>query len=336
MSEMKLIMESWRGFQEEELQTDILFEGTEKQVSFEELIVEYNNNIITEQQISQLWIESFDYEANLLIQEVGLLDALGKAKDKVADAYNSFVTKQFLRIKEFLSGSWAKIKQAIGPVIAVLGKIIGWVGKFCSKAPAICKLTLGLAVVFAVTMIMAVFADDAEASIKIGKTIYKSDSNTLNGVKGLCEVIHESSIDNETKNQAKNCISLINRHMSTDQVMDVADQLDRGGELIKRAQATLTSIAEIGAEQDSVEISQTVSDLIDLGEKQTLEITTKVNKTVTTIKSEFGSSTRTSVRKTVSKVGDMVPMKGNVKYSGIARDVADIARQGYEKGRTRE
>ena len=53
MSEMKLIMESWRGFQEEELQTDILFEGTEKQVSFEELIVEYNNNIITEQQIRE-------------------------------------------------------------------------------------------------------------------------------------------------------------------------------------------------------------------------------------------------------------------------------------------
>ena len=325
MSDMKLIMESWRNFQESDIKSDLLFEGTERQVSFGDLIYDYNNKVITEQQISKLWIESFDYEANLLIQEVGILDALGKAKDKVVDAYNTFIAKQFLRVRDFLSGTLEKIKNSAGTVATILRKIIGWVGKFCDKAPVLCKITLGLATVFAVTMTMAIFADDAEASIKIGKKVYEADHMMLDTVKGLCGVISETAYDTETQNQAKNCISLINEHAASSDVVDVKDHLGSGGKLIKQAYATIKGAVSIAQEEQDVPLMKTILQLAELGKEQTLEITTKITKTVHRWESAFGSGSSVDIQKTVSTAGEMVPMKGKVDYTGLARNLGDIA-----------
>jgi len=180
-------------------------------------------------------------------------------------------------------------------------------------------------VVFAVTMTMAVFADDAEAAIKVGEKVYEADHAMLDAAKGLCEVIAETSYDNETQNQAKNCISLINRHAASGEIVDVADHLERGGELIQKVISTIKASAAVASEEKDTPLMQTIAQLIDLGKEQSLEITTKISKTYTKISTEYGHRTSSTIRRTISRAGEMVPMKGKVDYPNIARALGQVA-----------
>jgi len=338
MHNMKLIMENWNKFKISS-SSDLLFEGKDNEISFELLVENYKNNDISENDFSALWVESIDYEMQQLINE-GVLDVLQKVGfavyekgrklsqsaietyHKALQSFNELVIKQFLRITDLLNGIIASGARVVNPVLSVLKKIVGWTRKFCGSHKLLCKAVLGVVVVFLTTLAMGFFASEAEASIKIGsKTFEGHDNSALNAIKGLCQVAGETSADSEIKSAAEECISLINHHAESKEVLDVTKSIDGAEDLISKVWSTVASAVDVANQENDDMLVQIIGDLAEHGKEQTLKVTTKVTEWQTENPFGYSSGTRTATTST----GDVTPMAGKFKYARGAAELAKIA-----------
>ena len=131
MSDMKLIMESWRGYVDnlDNLMNENLskLEGNDKvylirenkqvqETTMTSLLQQCDNKLLSEQKLGDIIVESINYEYNLLIQE-GIIDTLKKVVGKVGQKVKPALAKaQFIareKLYKVLYGTASKILRFI-------------------------------------------------------------------------------------------------------------------------------------------------------------------------------------------------------------------------------
>ena len=193
MSDMKLIMEGWRGYCAEPVSAgrnfDILYEN-------------YSKGRISHTQLYEGWDRQVTESTQALLDE-GIMDVLkvgfekgkqlaGKAKE----VYDAAVQKVVDFVFRLELQAW-KLLQAgkviLSKIAAVLMKAVNFVKKFCGVHPIICKVTFALIVMISVTAVMAMMASPAMADVGVpaddGGAPYKITDTGINAIKGCLEVV---------------------------------------------------------------------------------------------------------------------------------------------------
>ena len=204
MKDMKLIMEGWRHFSENQGENTIfLFENNLPRKTSFDLITEERKL----EEVLDLWEVSSNYEYEQLLTEI---EALDKAKEFVSDIsnkVNDFILK--LSIQAFML--LQKGAKAVKKVMSIIKKILGGINKYCQKLPTICKIAKFTAAVLILFAISALFLSaDASAAIQIGKE--PLDDSTYNYLRGwLMDIIQDPDILDMKKKA---------------EIIDIVDQLD--------------------------------------------------------------------------------------------------------------
>jgi hypothetical protein len=293
MKDMKLIMEGWRHFSEnQEENTIFLFEShLPRKVNFNLIVEEQNLD-----EVLGLWESSSNYEYEQLLTEI---EALDKAKEFVSDVgkkVNNFILK--LSIQAFML--LQKGAKAVKRVVSIIAKIMKGISKYCQKLPTICKIAKTTAAVLALFAIAALFfSTDAQAAIQMGKE--PLDDSTYNYLRGfLMDMVQDNSVDMSKKGN----------------VIDIVNQLDA-----LQANPDITQYSDLApklktALETAAEFHNYIGDLVDKGDitpeqaNDMVEYFTKLGETssaaLETITSEgpFGSSQSTSLR---FRAGDLPP-----------------------------
>lgn len=155
--EMKLILESWRGFVDEAEKSQdygqlYIFENdTVKTVSFYDRL---NMLAESEQDVSlffEQWEKSVDYQ----------LASLDEAS--VADATAAVIRKLGVQVFRALQRFSSQLKKYLGPILGVVGKILAFVKK-ASKNPTVRKVAFVTAATAVILAAQMAGADSAEAA----------------------------------------------------------------------------------------------------------------------------------------------------------------------------
>ncbi len=175
---MKLIMENWRTYCEED---------------FVMLYESYEKGTITEGRLLILWEDSVDREYQQLLNE-GIMDILSigyeKGKQlvgKAKEAYDNAMAKVSDFYMKLLNQAWLltqKVKQGVQKVASVLKSVYDKVSAFCDKHPIFCQVVKIFLAMLAVAAVMVLFSNGAEAAIQSpsGRIINDTGVEALKGM----------------------------------------------------------------------------------------------------------------------------------------------------------
>ncbi len=194
MSDMKLIMESWRGYVDnmQNLANENLSksEGNDKiylirenkqvqETTMTSLIQQYNNNLLTEEKLTDIVIESIDYEYNLLIKE-GIIDTLKQGAklvgQKIGDAAAKAQYKARQAFYKVVYGAAAKIlkfgtalgNKAMSVMMSYVKKVIPF--KKSPPKPGVAQKALAMGIKTA-KIVGGILKKVASAILKVAKTV---------------------------------------------------------------------------------------------------------------------------------------------------------------------
>ena len=273
MSEMKLIMEGWRGFLEENNSHDypvhVLNENKDKvkTVNLSTLKEHATKGLITEEKLMEMWFDSAEYEWEQLINE-GVLDVLKKgatamkkgvewAGEKVVQAYRAatekirnFWIEVYIRGIDLLQRTVGKIKSApvIKQFLGGMGKMINKAKEFREDHPVLTKVIIITAALAAVAAVMVITSSDAEASIKIGKGPVESGNEEIwQGAKGICAAAYDTA-ELAEKQVLADCVQLINDYspggIHAGEVLNIQDMSNESHAIIVKARALFGAVEE--------------------------------------------------------------------------------------------
>ena len=218
MSDMKLIMEGWRGYCAEPVSAgrnfDILYEN-------------YSKGRISHIQLYESWDRQVITEAQALLDE-GVLDVLKRGAEAIAAgakeeweiikfAYNEAAKKVSDFIFNIEIQAWKLIQDGkiiLSKIAATLMKGVKFIKKFCGVQPVLCKATLAFIVMISITAVMAVMASPAMAQVDVpatdgGKGYFITDTG-VKAIKGCLEVITRET-DPESQQHAVDAVEWLNK-----------------------------------------------------------------------------------------------------------------------------
>jgi len=260
--DMKLIMENWNRFLQDDLlsvdseskarKTKIyLFEGKQKQprsCSFGTLLENHDKGLLSEAKLIQLWETSYLYEVSRLDEDLGDIIKQGyesvqagaiKLKDQISDKVAVAMEKVndfFLKIT--LQGIELAKRSLVGAVKAA--KML-WekIEDFRYEHPILFKIILVVAITLIILGIMAAFSNPAAASVKMKNGTMMSEFKK-NAVRGLLDsMADKAGADNMDAQQIAK---------TTNQLLDNAFQskktipIEKLGKLTNAAVKTLDKL----------------------------------------------------------------------------------------------
>lgn len=262
MSDMKLIMEGWRGYCAEPVSAgrnfDILYEN-------------YSKGRISHIQLYEGWDQQVTESTQALLDE-GIMDVLkvGFEKGKqlagqAKEVYDSAVQKVIGFVFQLELQAWKLLeagKIILSKIAAVLMKAVGFIKKFCGVHPVICKATLALVVMISITAVMAMMASPAMAGVTSpqvdGEQVRQITDTGVNAIKGCLEVVGEQA-DSQTQQLTVDAFKWLEQAQA-------ADTMSSLGEVQSNAQAMVASCfksVQAAAEEDP----GVVKTLASLGEQ---------------------------------------------------------------------
>ncbi len=272
---MKLIMENWRTYCEED---------------FVMLYESYEKGSITEERLLMLWEENVNREYEQMLNE-GIMDilAIGYEKGKqlvgkAKEAYDNAMAKVSDFYIKLLNQAWLltqKVKQGVQKVASVLKSIYDKVSVFCDKHPIFCKVVKIFLAMLAVTAVMMLFSHGAEAAVANptapGKVI--SDKG-INVMKGVLNHMAESKdmTDQATQESFVQAFNWLEKAHASKDMVDLASSSKEGSDFVMRSWNAMQKILnnpDVSGLQKKIFFDQMASN----GEKVYVT-TTQVTKTL--------------------------------------------------------
>jgi hypothetical protein len=268
MSEMKLIMESWRKFEKgSDAGTLCLFENRRvRRVPFVEALNSIGN---TEKELDlflEKWEKSINYEFKRINEgweEEARRQAAehGEEVPRGAEDKGSILDSARKKISDFILelsiqafSLMGKGKSAIKKVTEIVSKMLKIINKYCEKMPIVCKVAKTTAAILALFAISALFfSPEAQAAIQIGEKPLSEDAyNFLRGM--LADLLQDPDIELSKKGEYINIIDQLD-------AIQKAPEVTKYEDLAPKLQAAL----DYGADQYAG-----ISDMVDK-EKLTVE-----------------------------------------------------------------
>ena len=284
MSDMKLIMESWRGYVEKnkDLECSVHVLNEKKvlveTVNLSTLTEQADRGLITEEKLMEMWFDSAEYKWQQLINE-GVIDVLKKGWQAVKKG------AEFVGGKAIAAWEWATTKfrnfwietyvRGIDLVQRVVGKVkglpvvkqfIGGMKKMIAKAkdfrenhPVLFKVMLVTVAVAACLALSLAASSDAEASIKLGNKAAETGAEDIwQGTKGVCAAGLEMAQAPEEKELFNQCIQVINDYspggIYQDQTLQIGELNDQLRNVVLKSQATFNVMSKEAARSFNEEV----------------------------------------------------------------------------------
>ena len=290
-NDMKLIMETWRKFEDASKNKEthvFLFENKKPvKTNFNVLLEQYDNKQLTEDQLVKLWEDSFNYEYEQLLKEVDWEKEAEMTADPdykppqerggVMEKIGDFVLKKSIQVVEMAKRGVA--------AAAKLGKgLLSALGRFKESHPILFKIVSVIVLSAAMFALMAAL-DSPEAMAKIAPPELGADvdsalpSSKSGGISStayeiLRGLVHESDVSGKVKTEA---IDLIDKAQKLKGTVDLS-ALDHSGSEFAAEQLRyldgLWSVAKEGGEQ-STQAQEYLAKLYEIGKNVTYKIAGK-------------------------------------------------------------
>jgi len=285
--DMKLIMESWRRF--EETATDkethvFLFENKKPiKTDFNVLLEQYDSKQLTEKQLVKLWEDSFNYEYEQLLKEVDWEKEAALTADPgykpprerggIGEKIRDFILQKSIQLVELA-------KKGIGVAVKVGKTLLQAVGKFKESHPLVFKVVSVIVISAAMFALMAAL-DSPEAQAAImpaggAETVVPTgeeggiSSGAYEALRGL---IHESDVSTEVKTKA---MSLIDRAQQSKEVVDLAQMKTEFGQFADERGKTLEGLFKLakgaGGRERDPEAAEYLLKMIKVGKSVVYKI----------------------------------------------------------------
>jgi len=240
--DMKLIMETWRKFEEtaKDKETHIFLFENKKPVktNFNVLLEQYDSKQLTEDQLIKLWEDSFNYEYEQLLKEVDWEKEAEMTADPdykpphergvgMGETVSDLVLKASIQARDLINR---------GGVLAIkaLGGVARLIKRFGKRHPVLAKIALVTIMTMALTALMAAVSDP-EALAQITQGGEALTDKEVNWVRGSFDTIHDASETMQKVIGSEPTITRSGMKIPTMAEMEMKAQVD---EILKLAQAS--------------------------------------------------------------------------------------------------
>jgi len=287
---MKLIMETWRKFEDASKNKEthvFLFENKKPvKTNFNVLLEQYDNKQLTEDQLVKLWEDSFNYEYEQLLKEIDWEKEAEMTADPdykppqerggVMDKIGDFVLMKSIQLTEMA-------KRGV-EVAAKLGKaLLSAVGRFKESHPLLFKFVSVIVLSAAMFALMAALnspeaqaaiAPPGDLAVDTALPTTKAGAISDNAYEVLRGLVHESDASLPTRTEA---MALIDKAQQAKEAVDLS-QLNQEGSKFAAEQLRyldgLWSLAK-GEGEQSTEAKELILKLYEIGKDVTYKIAGK-------------------------------------------------------------
>tara|TARA_Y100001970_G_scaffold278270_1_gene383732 strand:+ start:305 stop:1177 length:873 start_codon:yes stop_codon:yes gene_type:complete len=264
MKDMKLIMETWRKFEDtaKDKETHVfLFENNEPiKTNFNVLLEQYDSKQLTEDQLVKLWEDSFNYEYEQLLKEVDWEKEAELTADPdykppqerggVMEKVGDFVLKKAIQLTEMA-------KRGV-EVAAKLGKaLLSAVGRFKESYPLLFKFVSVIVLSAAMFALMAALSPDAQAAIappELAPGVEPALPTTKAGAisdkayEVLRGLVHDSDASMPTRTEA---MALIDKAQQAKEAVDLSKLNQEGSKFAAKQLRYLDALWNFAKEGDT-------------------------------------------------------------------------------------
>jgi len=288
MSDMKLIMESWRTYSNkaktaENFGTVLLFENkTVVEKDFKDLLKEYDSGNISAEYLANTWNESVLREVMMDFDPTGGAAAASHAKSgakMLAKAAGWLDTKTIQLYQLAQRGIEGLVKGAAG--------IIDVAKKFQKNHPTVAKVAVVLVVGAAVFGLMMAFSSEASANIAAPETTGAAPGGIDVGPQGqisngyyeaLRGMIHQSKEISGTSLEIRaEAMQIVDWAQAQGETVNLADLQGKYAEFANSKLSTLNGLARLAKEGDPDAI-QWIKELVATGKDVTYKVLGKATR----------------------------------------------------------
>jgi hypothetical protein len=279
--EMKLILESWRGFVDKNNNDDLgsiyLFEGKRKnpvEKSFQLVLEDYDNGKISGDQVCDIWLNSMEYEYGLINEGLGdMAKAAGAGISRAWEAAQDWVLQKSVQLYQMAQRG---IEGGIKAASALLDKV----SDFRQKHPIAFKVASVVALSLAVFALMNAL-DPSEAMAKIGHPapglegglgvgpegqITDGAYEALRGLVAQSGEVEGSNIELRTL-----AANLIDKAQAASETVDFSEIQTQYGEFADKQLNILNGLAKMAKEGDP-EAQEWIDQLYEVGKEAVWKI----------------------------------------------------------------
>jgi hypothetical protein len=285
MKDMKLIMETWRKFEDtaKDKETHVfLFENKKPiKTSFNVLLEQYDKKQLTEDQLVKLWEDSFNYEYEQLLKEIDWEKEAEMTADPdykppqerggVMDKIGDFVLMKSIQLTEMA-------KRGV-EVAAKLGKaLLSAVGRFKESHPLLFKFASVIVLSAAMFALMAALnSPEAQAAIAPPELApgvdpalptTKAGAISDNAYEVLRGLVHESDASLPTRTEA---MALIDKAQQAKEAVDLSQLNQEGSKFAAEQLRYLDGLWSVAKEGDT-QAKEQILKLYEIGKEVTYKI----------------------------------------------------------------
>ena len=271
---MKLILENWRTYCEED---------------FVMLYESYEKGTITEERLLMLWEGNVNREYEQMLNE-GIMDilAIGYEKGKqlvgkAKEVYDNAVAKVGDFYIKLLNQAWLltqKVKQGLQKVASVLRSVYDKVSVFCDKHPIFCQVVKIFLAMLAITAVMVLFSNGAEAAIRSpinGRVVNDVGVDAIKGM--LLDTAQDAPMANqEVQESFVEAYRWLEKAHASKNVVDLAQSNEAGAKLVVKMFDNLKLVNEDPTLSDFIKDNWYVE--MVLKGREVVETTTQVTREV--------------------------------------------------------
>tara|TARA_R100001126_G_C4856533_1_gene164947 strand:+ start:381 stop:1259 length:879 start_codon:yes stop_codon:yes gene_type:complete len=271
---MKLILENWRTYCEED---------------FVMLYESYEKGTITEERLLMLWEGNVNREYEQMLNE-GIMDilAIGYEKGKqlvgkAKEVYDNAVAKVGDFYIKLLNQAWLltqKVKQGLQKVASVLRSVYDKVSVFCDKHPIFCQVVKIFLAMLAITAVMVLFSNGAEAAIRSpinGRVVNDVGVDAIKGM--LLDAAQDAPMANqEVQESFVEAYRWLEKAHASKNVVDLAQSNEAGAKLVVKMFDNLKLVNEDPTLSDFIKDNWYVE--MVLKGREVVETTTQVTREV--------------------------------------------------------
>jgi len=249
MKDMKLIMETWRKFEDtvKDKETHVFLFENKKPVktNFNVLLEQYDNKQLTEDRLIKLWEDSFNYEYEQLLKEIDWEKEAELTADPdykppqerkvgIAEKINDMLLKVAMQARSM-------IEKGGGLAIRVIGKAAGLMKRFAENHPVMAKIVIAVMMAAFMYALMGMLdPQEAMAKIKVGDKILTNDEVDM--VRGSFGDLYKASVKANAADPSS-AMAPFSRA--------VGDQLDAG--IMEEQVSQILKLAHMSPEEISVD-----------------------------------------------------------------------------------
>ena len=270
---MKLILENWRTYCEED---------------FVMLYESYEKGSITEERLLMLWEDNVNREYEQMLNE-GIMDilAIGYEKGKqlvgkAKEVYDNAMAKVGDFYMKLLNQAWLltqKVKQGLQKIASVLKSVYNKISAFCDKHPIFCQVVKIFLAMLAITAVMVLFSNGAEAAIRSpsGRIINDKGIDAIKGM--LLDGAQQAPMaDQKSQEMYLEGYRWLEKAHASKNVVDLTQSTEAGAKTVAKMYEFIQEIVNNKVIPDASK-QMFFSDLVSSGQ-QVVETTTQVTREV--------------------------------------------------------